>query len=242
MDICDRLKLIRDGFDESQAKFSKRFGIAQNTLGQYEIGKRSIPDDYKKKLADIGINLHWLVTGDGSMYLSEDVSTDGPTHVSEAFPEYVYNHGTSQSRGLAIIIPELESITIPLVCKKLSDGVGQMWCDESFTDDVITIPTRILRGFDGYKLGGAEVRGDSMQPTIFNGDIVIFAAQMISGNGVYALTIDNEVFVRRLELDTFADTINVISDNEKYSPILIPKKINRVQIMGKVIGRFLLNW
>ena len=242
MDICGRLKVIRDQYGESQAKFSRRFGIAQNTWGQYEIGKRSIPDDLKKQLATIGINLHWLVTGDGSMYLSEYTSTDESTHVSEALPKYAYNHGSSQPKGLAIISPERESIHIRLVCQKLSVGLGQMWSDESFTDDVIAIPTRMLKGFNGYKLGGAEVRGDSMQPTICHGDIVIFAAQMISGNGVYVLSIDDEVFVRRLELDTFADTINIISDNEKYSPSLIPRKTDRVQIMGKVIGRFLLNW
>ena len=242
MDIGGRLKLIRDQYGESQAKFSLRFGIAQNTWGQYEIGKRSIPDDLKKQLADIGINLHWLVTGDGSMYLSQYASADGLTHGSEAFPEYAYKNDLSQSKGLAIVNIERELIHIPLVCQKLPVGAGRMWSDESFTDDVIAVPTRMFKGFDDYKLGGAEVHGDAMQPIVCHGDIVFFAAQLISGNGVYALSIDNEVFIRRLDLETFTDTINVISDNEKYTPIVIPRKTDRVQIMGKVIGRFLLNW
>lgn len=242
MNICDRLKLIRGRFEESQAKFSKRFGIAQNTWGQYEIGKRSIPDDLKSQLANMGINIHWLVTGDGAMYLFEDFSTDGSTYVSDALPESVYNHRTSQPKGLASIIPELESIPVPLVCQKLPAGLGQMWGDDSFTDAVIAIPTKMLKRFNGYKFGGAEVLGDSMQPTISNGDIVIFAAQMISGNGVYVLSIDNEVFVKRLEFDPIENMINIISDNEKYLPRLLPRDTNLIQILGKVIGRFMQYW
>lgn len=229
----ERLREVRLSIGGSQKAFGERFGIAQQTYANYETGKVAVPDAFKQQLADMGINLHWLITGEGSMQLTEGTITEpGPGYPTRA----------AQPKGLAIITAELDSVPIPLICQKLSAGIGQMWNEDAFTDDIIAIPTKMLKRFGGYKLGGAEVRGDSMQPTISNGDLVIFAAQMISGNGVYALSIDGEVYVKRLEFDPFENTVNVISDNEKYLPRLLPRDNDRIQILGKVIGRFMLYW
>ena len=73
MTINDRLRLIRESLQESQAKFSSRFGLPQTTYANYELNKRSIPDELKMNLAAMGINLHWLITGEGEMTLK-----DGP--------------------------------------------------------------------------------------------------------------------------------------------------------------------
>jgi phage repressor protein C with HTH and peptisase S24 domain len=241
----ERLREVRLSAGGSQRAFGERFGIAQQTYANYETGKVAVPDAFKQQLADMGVNIHWLVTGSGPMYLSECTTQSGDhpgaSIISGQASDYL-NSSAAQPKSLAIIIPDSNSITVPLVCQKLSAGIGQIWDEDSFTDDVIAIPTKMLKRYGGYKLGGAEVRGDSMHPTISNGDIVIFAAQMISGNGVYALSIDNEVFVKRLEFDPIEATVNVISDNEKYSPRLLPRDTDRIQILGKVIGRFMLYW
>ncbi len=240
----ERLREVRLSIGGSQKAFGERFGIAQQTYANYETGKVAVPDAFKQQLATMGINLHWLITGEGPMYLSDDYPnsfTSNKGLISE--PDTGYSHRPApQHKRLAIIFPDSESVSIPLVCQKLSAGIGQIWDEDSFTDDVIAIPTKMLKRYGGYKLGGAEVRGDSMHPTISNGDIVVFAAQMISGNGVYALSIDNEVYVKRLEFDPIENTVNVISDNDKYSPRLLPRDTNRIQILGKVIGRFMLYW
>lgn len=73
MNINDRLKLIRADVNESQAKFCKRFEIPQQTYANYELNKRSIPDEVKTKLQQqLNVNLNWLITGEGSMYLDEE--------------------------------------------------------------------------------------------------------------------------------------------------------------------------
>lgn len=229
----ERLREVRLSIGGSQKAFGERFGIAQQTYANYETGKVAVPDAFKQQLADTGINLHWLITGEGQMHLTEGTITEpGP-----GFPTRV-----AQPKGLAIITPESDSVPIPLICQKLSAGVGQMWNEEAFTDDIIAIPTKMLKRYAGHKLGAAEVRGDSMQPTICNGNVVIFATQMISGNGVYALSIDGEVYVKRLEFDPFNNTVTVISDNDKYQPRILPKDTDRILIMGKVIGHFMMYW
>nr|WP_319520969.1 S24 family peptidase [uncultured Sphaerochaeta sp.] len=188
----------------------------------------------------MGVNIHWLVTGNGSMYLNSKESIPPVSMGTISEPPMPYS--LESKKELAGIPQNEDSIPIPFISQKLSAGPGQLWNEDCFTDDVIAIPTRMVKRFKGYKLGAAEVRGDSMDPSLQNGDIIIFAEKMISGNGIYALSIDAEVYVKRIEFDPFDETLRVISDNPKYDAKILPADTDRVQILGKIIGRFLVYW
>ncbi len=240
MDINSRLRMVREDHGSSQAKFANLLGLPQSTYAQYELNKRSVPDELKQQLAAMGIDIHWLVTGEGSMHKDRTVGSSASDMIGViAEPEHEFHN---YKKGLAIISKDEDTIPIPLISQRLSAGPGQLWGDDCFTDDVIAIPTRMVKRFQGYKLGAAEVRGDSMDPSLQNGDLVFFAEKMISGNGIYALSIDEEVYVKRLEFDPFEGTIRVISDNSKYDSKLLPADTDRIRILGKIIGRFLFYW
>ena len=68
----ERLKQIRNKLGLSQAKFGSMLKIPQTTYANYESGKALIPDNLKSELMHLGINLNWLITGEGSMYLNDD--------------------------------------------------------------------------------------------------------------------------------------------------------------------------
>lgn len=70
----------------------------------------------------------------------------------------------------------------------------------------------------------------------------VLSEKMISGNGIYALSIDEEVYVKSLEFDPFEEAIRVISDNSSYALKLLPADTDRIRILGKIIGRFLFYW
>ena len=238
--ISGNLKSIRLSTGESQSVFAKKFGLSQAVYSQYETGKRSVPDDLKQQLANMRVNIHWLVTGNGPMYLNSKESI--PPASMGTLSESPMPYSLTSKKELVGIPQNEDSIPIPFISQKLSAGPGQIWNEDCFTDDVIAIPTRMVKRFKGYKLGAAEVRGDSMDPSLQNGDIIIFAEKMISGNGIYTLSIDAEVYVKRIEFDLFDETLRVISDNPKYDAKILPADTDRVQILGKIIGRFLVYW
>lgn len=64
----DRLLTIRKHMKLTQVEFSKKIGTKQNVYTRYETGKLEIPDDLKGALHRIGVNLNWLLTGDGPMF------------------------------------------------------------------------------------------------------------------------------------------------------------------------------
>ncbi len=52
----------------TQVQFSQKIGTSQNVYTRYETGKLDLPDHIKNKLHQIGVNLNWLITGDGTMF------------------------------------------------------------------------------------------------------------------------------------------------------------------------------
>ena len=219
MDINDRLKLIRANTKESQAKFCKRFDISQQTYANYELSKRSIPDEIKTKLQQqIGVNLNWLITGKGDMYLN-DHQTDSIVTFRSPY--------TNQNQT---------TLLIPMTNLKLSAGRGWDWdSDESFTGELLPVPMKIARRFDGDKLIAATAKGDSMEPTLHDGEPVAYVREFENGDGIYALAILDEVYIKRLSIDRLKREITIISDNPKYPAKTYPMDQDGLQVLGKVV-------
>ena len=71
MKISDRLKLIRDRFNLSQPAAAAKFNIVAGTWKQYERGPSEPGAGALRNLADGGVNIHWLLTGEGEMLLED---------------------------------------------------------------------------------------------------------------------------------------------------------------------------
>ncbi len=80
-------------------------------------------------------------------------------------------------------------------------------------------------------------RGDAMQPTVNDGDLIWVDTSVTSptGDGLYLFTLKGELFVKRLQLDTFNQTASLISDNTLYPPITI-KNPDKISTLGKIIS------
>ncbi|MGC8732611.1 MAG: S24 family peptidase [Halothiobacillaceae bacterium] len=100
------------------------------------------------------------------------------------------------------------------------------------------IVTRILRQTSATvaSLALVTVAGDSMEPTIRDGDIVVIdrSVRAIERDGVYIFTLGNETFLKRLQ--RMPDSILVNSDNPLYSPWKIqPGQAQELYVHGRVI-------
>lgn len=65
-DVGKRISEIRG--KESRELFAKKLNTHFNTIGNYERGARKPDIDILFKLHEIGVNLNWLLSGDGEMY------------------------------------------------------------------------------------------------------------------------------------------------------------------------------
>jgi phage repressor protein C with HTH and peptisase S24 domain len=74
------------------------------------------------------------------------------------------------------------------------------------------------------------VRGDSMNPTLNDGDMVVCDGGGWDGDGVYVIKTIEETFVKRVQHT--ADGFRIISDNKMYESYT--ESAERVAIVGKV--------
>lgn len=82
-----------------------------------------------------------------------------------------------------------------------------------------------------------RTRGDSMQPTINDGDIVWVDISVNSpmGDGLYLIRIRSDLFVKRIRFDFIHNTALILSDNANYPPIETNDPDN-IKVIGKIIS------
>lgn len=64
MELCERLKLLREKTGLGQQEFAERVGVSRSTQIRYENGYSDPPLDYIQRLAsEYGVDSRWLMTG-----------------------------------------------------------------------------------------------------------------------------------------------------------------------------------
>lgn len=134
---------------------------------------------------------------------------------------------------------------IPRYDVRLSAGAGAFH-DRVRVLDRIPFTLAFIRrklgrsGADGLVI--VEAAGDSMEPTIGSGDLVMVDTEdQLVTDGLFALVIDDALVVKRLRRR--ADGLEVASDNaELYPPMFFPRdRAGELHVIGRVrwIGRVL---
>ncbi len=141
---------------------------------------------------------------------------------------------------------DAEFVGIPRYDARLAAGAGAFNERAQHLDDI-----PFTREFLQRKLGRntaeglavLEARGDSMEPTIGDGDLVLVdRRQDEPEDGIMAFVLDDTAYVKRIR--NIPDGIEVISDNRVYEPYRLDQArfealqiIGRVRWIGRVLGR-----
>lgn len=122
-------------------------------------------------------------------------------------------------------LPEMESV--PLVGRI---ACGQPITAEENLEGYVSIPAAWHATFT------LQCRGDSMEPTIHDGDLVAIRKDVQVENGqIAAVRIDNEATLKRVYLSPGRMVLQ--PENTTYSPIiLVGDELQTVHIEGKAVG------
>ncbi|QGN55986.1 S24 family peptidase [Novosphingobium sp. Gsoil 351] len=89
-------------------------------------------------------------------------------------------------------------------------------------------------GLDAAMLSAIEVEGDSMEPTLRDGDeILVDRTPRPLRAGIYVLRLDDVLLVKRV--DRAGDALRLISDNRAYPEI--ERAAGEVEILGRVVWK-----
>jgi len=212
-----RLLLLREDRHLSQKKLvADGIGISLPTIQRYEAGQLPSGKSINKIIAFFKCSKAWLLTGTGVPYPNEfkgEYEAPGAYHqpISEEF------------------------VFIKQVNGKISAGGGLL------PDDSIDMRLAFRREWLKVKgnpdnMSLIRVQGDSMNPTLMPGDLVLVdhsRTDIPSQGGIYAISIDHEILIKRLQLLYSGGKIMIISDNKQYPSQDI--EAEKIIINGKVI-------
>jgi len=102
----------------------------------------------------------------------------------------------------------------------------------------IPIMYDFLRPHNPQNLKAVYVSGDSMiGEHINNGDIVIFNIKQTEGNGIYVVSVDNTLLVKRVDFNPANKTIELKSANPNYEPRRFSGiELDDIRIEGRVVA------
>lgn len=202
--FLDRLKAIRTHLGKSQQAMGQTLGVSKNAWQLYESGTNAPGSQVISALARLGIDVHWLLTGEGGMSRADHQQPNsGSTDmVREKSGEYAL---------------------VPLYDVRAAAGYGAELAGEQVMDALAFSRRWIHRELhaspaDLYLI---YVDGESMEPTLRAGDIILVDRRdgaAIPCDGIYVLRMDGALLVKRLQRLP-GRRIRVVSDNPAYAPI-----------------------
>lgn len=133
-----------------------------------------------------------------------------------------------------VSIKESENVTIDIISAKPCCGSGNDCTEEIIGKWVMPIQDfKRLTQTSPDRVKQMQVSGDSMQPTINDGDFILAdtSHNVFDVDGIYLIRMISGLAVKRLQAGLNA--ISIISDNPNYKPI--EASIGEVKIIGKVI-------
>ena len=128
-------------------------------------------------------------------------------------------------------VPVNDVINIPVYEQAFSAGKGQELPDSAEIIDYVALPANLKKYRNN--MSASYVRGDSMEPTLFDNDIILYDSFGYDGtDGIYAVNYKGSAFVKRLQ--RAKDFVRIISDNKKYSEMTESGESDDFRVVGKV--------
>lgn len=222
-DAASRLRNERKRLGLSQVDFGKLGGVSKNTQMAYENGASPITLDYLDRLSDHGVDLAFVATGrpsGGHQITVRNAGNDRRLPFHGAEPD---------ERPDLVEIDEID----------LRYGLGATFVDGPVEAEKRVFSRSWLRLFTRARpesLFWTIGDGDSMEPTIRSGEIVLIDRSQDTihmAEGIWAVTLGDFGMIKRVHSPD-GQRIELRSDNQLIPPIAVAQ--DELHVIGRVVA------
>lgn len=214
--LAERLATLMAEKGLSQAELARIIGVKQPSIFKILSGQTLNPKNILEIATALGVNPHWLKTGEGSP------DADVFAFTSEKDDDHTLR--------VDLLDAELAAHSSGIINLEYPDVISSIF----FTHEGVK---RILGRTTTDGVYMFKVPTDSMMPTITQNDIVFIDTNVKEyiGEGVYSFNLNGETYIKRLQrLPT--GVIMALSDNPLYHPFEITEDLfDTAEIIGKFI-------
>lgn len=201
---------------------AKRAGVPLSTLGGYLAGGEMKLSSAMAIAEAAGVRLDWLALGIEPMSGSERVA------------------GRDEGSGCALVLSPGTVLIDRHEARAAAGNTGAL-TDTGVIDRVVFSESwvRTVLRRKPQNLAILEAAGDSMEPTIRDGDVIMIdvaVEDLVSGR-IYVVELAGELLVKRIQRRVNGNLL-VLSDNSRYPPEEVPAEAGkRLRIIGEVVWR-----
>lgn len=224
-----RLKEERERLRLAQPEFAKAAGAAKRTLIEWEKGTTSPNAVQLSALFEIGVDVHYVLTGKRSCQITESAAAYQPPK-SAAIYQPPLSAAEHAPEGF-ILVPHYEV--------QASAGNGSLVHSEQIVDYLAFKAdwVRNTLGVAQKDLALISVKGDSMEPELSNEDLILvdMRKNRVEDNAIYVLQFDGTLLVKRIQrkLD---GSMHVMSDNPRYeAEVVSADRAADLHVLGRVV-------
>lgn len=239
--IC-RIKCLRKLFNQSQESFAKQFHVSQNAVSNWEQGKNKIDIETATKIAehyrvpvDFIYGNHFDIARPVSIWNHDEIE-DMKNANADCKDYFLYKYGrgvfNADVGNTSNINPlDHQNVYMIPVYENAAAGFGAYASDQI----VDYMPLFIKSSSEASETICIRVSGDSMYPTIENGDIIqVHKQTSVDSGSVAVILLDGESgLVKRV---CYGPTwIELQSINPMYAPMIFEgPEVERIQVVGLV--------
>jgi phage repressor protein C with HTH and peptisase S24 domain len=232
--VAERIKIIRENMGKSQKDMAADLGISLPALQGYEAGKSFPGGKVIESLVKLGFNANWLLTGEGGI---KEMASAKPFYKQILSGEVLIGEDYTVREPADVLDDGF--VKVPRYKVDASAGHGSVISSEQIVDHLAFRAdwVRHALGVQVSALALINVTGDSMEPTLSNGDLILIDTSVgrVDDSGVYVLQFDGKLKVKRIHSKTDG-TVDIISDNPRYPIELINNDlVQGLNVVGRVV-------
>lgn len=215
--FCDRIREFRESTGLSQAAFASKYGVTKSSYQKYELGLIQPGADAIEKLLAAGVNANWLLTGEGPMLLGDQASGTYPTHQPR-------EHAVNQTPAAYSVGEDAGYVEVPFLEEvRAAAGHGAVVGAEHVSN-ALKFNESWLRqefGVNPASLVVITVAGNSMEPTMRSGDLILIDTSVTRFNmdGAIYVMRDGDMLIVKRVCTLFGGGIEIVSDNPAFERI-----------------------
>lgn len=231
--LGQRLKDARNDAKISQKELANRLTMDYSTLNKYENDRR-VPDAVLLARISEFLNCDpgWLLTGKGEMHTTEREGESRRPFPDEEAPAE-YRRGDPRIIDIADEFELIRRYDI-----NAAAGAGT-YIEEGEFLHYLAFRRDWLRemDLDPRHLAAIGVTGESMEPTLRRGDVVLvdYSVRRFQGDAIYVLNLNGLFMVKRLRRQVDG-TLKITSDNPAFEPLtLADDQAELARLVGQVV-------
>jgi phage repressor protein C with HTH and peptisase S24 domain len=236
MTIEKRLKDERERLGLSQPQLGEIAGVVKQTVIQWEKGASAPSTIQLSALMEAGVDGMYILTGQRSNEIAASAAAHRPP-LSAAFGGVTEAVKAYQASALGQALEGF--VLVPHYEVQASAGNGSLVHSEQIVDYLAFKADWIRNTFGVAQkdLALISVKGDSMEPTLSNDDLILvdMRKNRVEDNAIYVLQLNDALLVKRIQ-HKLDGSLHVMSDNKHYdTEIVNVEHATDLNVLGRVV-------